>query len=137
MKKSTNKNTYIYAVGRRRSAIATAKLFTGKGESTVNGLEVSKYFPGQDFEALFNKPFIVTETSNKYYYQAKLVGGGKNGQLGALTLAISRCLKKLDESAFKKPLRDAGLLTVDSRVRERRMVGTGGKARRQKQSPKR
>lgn len=132
-----NKTLYTYALGRRRSAIATIKLFAGKSDSQVNGLEISRYFPGTDYQIRYQQPFIVTDTSGKYYFQAKIVGGGKVGQLGALVLAISRALKKIDEVAYKKLLRDAGLLTVDSRVRERRMIGTGGKARRQKQSPKR
>lgn len=138
MTKSNPKTTYTYAVGRRRSAVATVKLFAGKtGESQVNTKSIKSYFPADREQIILDKPFVVTDTKNKYYYQAKIIGGGKNGQLDALVLAISRALKKLDESAFKPALRTAGLLTVDSRVRERRMVGTGGKARRQKQSPKR
>ena len=66
----------------------------------------------------------------------KIIGGGKTGQLSALTLALSRALVKSNPD-FTSPLAKATLLTVDARVRERRMVGTGGKARRQKQSPKR
>jgi len=132
----SNKNTYTYALGRRKSSVATVKLFRGRTASTVNGVEVAKYFPGERNHLLFDKPFTSTSTSGKYYFQAKIVGGGKRGQLSALTLAVSRCLKKIDES-FTSSLRSGGLLTVDSRVRQRRMVGTGGKARRQKQSPKR
>lgn len=138
MTKSSTKNTYTYAVGRRRAAVATVKLFSGKsGESMVNGKSLKVYFPASHEQLILDKPFKVTETLSKYYYSAKLIGGGKNGQLEALTLALARALKKIDEAAFKPALRAAGLLTVDSRVRERRMVGTGGKARRQKQSPKR
>lgn len=137
MTKSNNKNTYTAAIGRRKSAVSSSKLFSGKSESTVNGLEVSKYFPGDHNQRLYLRPFVVTETEGKYYFQAKIVGGGKEGQLDALILSISRCLKKIDETNYLPKLRAAGLLTVDSRVRERRMVGTGGKARRQKQSPKR
>lgn len=136
MTKSTSKNTYIYAYGRRKSAIATVKLFSGKGQSTVNGTEVSKYFPGISYSTTFEKPLKITDLDGKYYYQSKVVGGGKNGQVQALALAVSRSLVKLSED-YRSALRAAGLLTVDSRVRERRMVGTGGKARRQKQSPKR
>ncbi|MBP9817310.1 30S ribosomal protein S9 [Candidatus Shapirobacteria bacterium] len=134
--KSTKKNTYTSAVGRRKSAIANVKLFNGKGESLVNKLALDKYFPGTSFAIRYRKPFVITETLDKFYYQVKIVGGGKSGQLDALVLAISRALKKLNAD-FGPTLRNAGLLTVDSRVRERRMVGTGGKARRQKQSPKR
>ncbi len=133
----TSKKTssvYTYSVGRRKSAVAKVKLFSGKGESSVNERPSEKYFP-LTFTRL-NLPFVTTSTENKYHFVAKIVGGGKTSQLSALILAISRALKKLD-TAFTTSLSQAGLLTVDSRVRERRMVGTGGKARRQKQSPKR
>lgn len=136
MTKSSNKNTYIYAYGRRKSAVASIKLFTGKGETTVNGSTLSEYFPGISYSAKYEKPFKITDTVGKYYFQAKIVGGGKVSQVDALILAISRSLVKLDPT-YKPALRLANLMTVDSRVRERRMVGTGGKARRQKQSPKR
>jgi small subunit ribosomal protein S9 len=125
---------YTYAIGRRKAAVATVKLFSGKSESTVNKISVSKYFPTTFIH--LDKPFIKTDTLAKYYFEAKIIGGGKEGQREALILALSRALKTIDDK-FTSPLRQAGLLTVDSRVRQRRMVGTGGKARRQKQSPKR
>ncbi len=129
-----NSTTYIYALGRRKAAVATVKLYKGKGDSSINSRPLNKYFP-LTFSRL-DLPFTITETQNKYYFNAKIVGGGKTGQLSALTLALSRALKKSNED-FTSSLAQAGLLTVDARVRERRMVGTGGKARRQKQSPKR
>jgi len=136
MTKNTSKNSYISSLGRRKSAIATIKLFTGKGESMVNKIDLIKYFPTKTEKIIYEKPFEVTKTLGKYYYQAKITGGGKTGQVQALSLAISRALIKINE-LFKPDLRFVGLLTVDSRVKERRMVGTGGKSRRQKQSPKR
>jgi len=125
---------YTYALGRRKSAVATVKLYKGKGESTVNGRDLKNYFP-LTFTRL-DLPFVTTKTENKFYFTAKITGGGRNGQFYALILALSRALKKFDDT-LTTLLAQAGLLTVDSRVRERRMVGTGGKARRQKQSPKR
>lgn len=136
MTKSPSKITYTYAIGRRKSAIAAVKLFSGKAKSMVNGIALEKYFPGSNFEIRYLKPFNITDTLGKYYYSAKVSGGGKSGQLDALILAISRTLKKIDV-AFGATLRANGLITVDSRVRQRRNIGTGGKARRQKQSPKR
>lgn len=136
MTKSTSKNSYTFALGRRKSAIATVKLSSGKAESYVNGIAISSYFPAVDHKIKYERPFAVTDTLGKYSFTAKIIGGGKVGQLEALTLAVSRALVKIDVN-FKPALRTAELLTVDSRVRERRMVGTGGKARRQKQSPKR
>lgn len=136
MVKKTTLNKYTYAIGRRKSAIATIKLFSGKGNSLVNKLAVDKYFSGATNKINYDKPFVITETLGKFYFEAKVIGGGKQGQVEALMLATSRALLKQNE-ILKPCLRAAGLLTVDSRVRERRMVGTGGKSRRQKQSPKR
>jgi small subunit ribosomal protein S9 len=136
MAKTTSKNSYTRSLGRRKSAVATIKLFSGKGDSTVNGLSLEKYFPTKTEKIVFDKPFEITKTTGKYHFQAKIIGGGKTGQVQALSLAISRCLVKINDT-FKSDLRTNGLLTVDSRVKERRMVGTGGKSRRQKQSPKR
>jgi small subunit ribosomal protein S9 len=136
MVKKATTNKYTFALGRRRSAVATVKLFSGKGDSLVNKIAIDKYFPGATDKIKYDKPFTTTSTLGKYHFEAKVLGGGKQGQVEALMLAVARALKKIDEN-FKPVLRQAGLLTVDSRVRERRMVGTGGKARRQKQSPKR
>ena len=127
-------NTYVYALGRRKAAVATVKLFSGKGESTINTRALNKYFP-LTFSRL-ELPFKTTETEGKFHFSAKIVGGGRTGQLAALILALSRALKK-GNADLTLVLAQAGLLTVDARVRERRMVGTGGKARKQKQSPKR
>lgn len=135
-KKTTSKNTYTYAIGRRKAAVATVKLFAGKGESTINSISIEKYFPSKTAKIAYDRPFLITETTSKYYFQAKITGGGKAGQVEALQLALARALIKIDES-FKPILKPSGLLTVDSRVKERRMVGTGGKSRRKKQSPKR
>lgn len=136
MTKNNSKNSYIRTLGRRKSAVATIKLFTGKGESIIDGISLEKYFPTKTEKIVYDKPFEITKTLGKYYFQAKIIGGGKTGQVQALSLAISRALIKINE-LFKPELRTAGLLTVDPRVKERRMVGTGGKSRRQKQSPKR
>ena len=134
-KKPTTK-VYVYSIGRRKAAIAAVKLFKGKGETIINTLPVDKYFPAASEKIIYNKPFVVTSTVDKFYFEAKTSGGGKGGQLEAVTLAIARSLKKLDEK-FGPILRQSGLLTVDSRVRQRRMVGKGGKSRRGKQSPRR
>ena len=136
MTKKTSANSYTYAIGRRKSAIATIKLKSGKGDSIVNKITLEKYFPTKTNKISYEKPFVITKTLGKYHFESKILGGGKMGQVEALALATSRALVKINES-FKSDLRVAGLLTVDSRVKERRMVGTGGKSRRQKQSPKR
>ncbi|OGM24180.1 30S ribosomal protein S9 [Candidatus Woesebacteria bacterium RIFCSPHIGHO2_02_FULL_38_9] len=130
------KQNYIYAVGRRRSASARVRLHKGNLENTINSLVIGKYFPGEVARVIWSKPFELTQTSNKYYVTVKVVGGGKNGQLEAVVLGISRALALVNDK-FRPILKKAGLLTRDSRIRERRKVGMGGKSRRQKQSPKR
>jgi small subunit ribosomal protein S9 len=137
MPRKVKSDTYTYAVGRRKAAVATVKLYAKSGDSTVNKIALSKFFPGATAKIKYGMPMVKLSLEGKYSFDAKVVGGGKNGQLDALVLAISRAFQKIDTLAYTPILRAAGLLTVDSRVRERRMVGTGGKARRQKQSPKR
>ena len=137
MPKKKKKKDYTYAVGRRRSASTRVRLFRGKGTSTVNGKPVEKYFGDSIYEDKWQKPFKVIDEMDKFYFTAKVIGGGKRGQLDAVVLGISRALAKLEREKYRIPLKKAGLLTRDARVRERRKVGTGGKARRKKQSPKR
>ena len=128
---------YTFAVGRRRESVARVRLYRGKGENTVNGMEALKYFPGEIAKKAVAKPFGATETSDKYYFSAKVAGGGKVGQLDALVLGLARTLVKVAPEKNRATLRKLNLLTRDSRIRQRRMVGMGGKSRRKKQSPKR
>lgn len=135
-KKSKQTKNYIFAVGRRKESVARVRLFNGKGESSVNGMPLSKYFPGAVSEYAFSLPLKTVDMADKHYVTVKVAGGGKKGQLDASAHGIARALLKSKEE-YRDVLRAAGLLTRDPRVRERRKVGTGGKARRQKQSPKR
>lgn len=128
---------YFIGIGRRKTTVARVRLYRGKAENTVNGKPAKVYFEGAVSEKALAKPFGATETSDKYYFTAKVVGGGKQGQLDAVVLGISRALLKVSSEKNRIPLKRLGLLTRDSRIRQRRMVGMGGKSRRQKQSPKR
>ena len=128
---------YTYGVGRRKESSARVRLYRGKGENTVNGMPGEKYFPGEISRKALAKPMGATETSDKYYFSAKVSGGGKEAQLSAVILGLSRTLVKVSSEKNRTPLKKLGLLTRDSRIRQRRMVGMGGKSRRKKQSPKR
>jgi small subunit ribosomal protein S9 len=128
---------YSYGVGRRKSSSARVRVYRGKGENTVNGMPTEKYFPGEIAKKSLAKPMGATETSDKYYFSAKVSGGGKESQLSAVMLGLARCLVKVSSEKNRTPLKKLGLLTRDSRIRQRRMVGMGGKSRRKKQSPKR
>lgn len=131
------KKNYTYSVGRRKEASARVRLFKGKGKNVVNDVPIDKYFPGGVKKVSWQKPFELTDTLNKYFVTVKVVGGGKNGQLDAVIHGIARAFTKENKEKFRQPLKKAGLLTRDARMKERRKVGTGGKARRRKQSPKR
>lgn len=118
-------------------ASARVRLYKGRKENLVNGELMGKYFAGEVMKTEWQRPFDLTETLGKYYVTVKVAGGGKRGQLGAVVHGIARVLVKANPEKFRVPLKQAGLLTRDARRRQRRMVGTGGKARRKKQSPKR
>ena len=133
---SKKSKEYIFSVGRRKTSVARVRLHKGKDQHTVNGQSIGQYFPGEEMQKLWSRPFTLTQTEGKYFITVKAQGGGKNGQLGATIHGTARALVKLDEN-HKPVLRKAGLLTRDPRARQRRMVGMGGKSRRAKQSPKR
>ncbi|MBI2621912.1 MAG: mitochondrial small ribosomal subunit protein uS9m [Candidatus Levybacteria bacterium] len=146
--RKTNKE-FIFAVGRRREAVARVRIYSKisnslkfgehsveKGEVLVNGKDISQYFSGDVSKTIYEEPLKLANVLNKLTITAKIQGGGPVSQLGAFVLGVSRGLAARDES-IKSLLRKKGLLTRDQRVRERRKVGMGGKARRKKQSPKR
>lgn len=137
MRKKEAKTKFIFAVGRRKEAVARVRLYKGKGEITVNNQPIEEYFPGVVAKRLYMSPFETTQTIGKYYALVKVSGGGKFGQLEAVIHGLSRALSEADSEKLKPPLKKQGFLTRDARTRERRKVGMGGKARRKKQSPKR
>ncbi len=135
------KPEYIHAVGRRKRAIARVRLYhkTTKDNNvdiTVNGLPVGQYFTIPNARLTYAKPLQLTDTLAKYSVTAKIVGSGPSSQLGAMLHGIARALVVADET-YRPVLKKQGLLTRDPRKRERRKIGTGGKARAKKQSPKR
>lgn len=144
--KKTASKDYVFTIGRRKSATATVRLYkkdvvfegitVHKGEIVVNNKAASSYF-GKDKELICLQPLEITNTKNVFAVSIKTSGGGKEGQLEAAVLGIARALDKFDSDKFHTILKKKGLFTRDPRVRERRKVGMGGKARRKKQSPKR
>ncbi len=129
--------SYTFAVGRRKTAVARVRLFRGKKEILVNDKPIAKYFPGEAAKTEYLKPFVITDTLGKYYATIKVEGSGKNGQLGAVVHGLARALDKENPQLYHSCLKKAGLLTRDSRAKERRKPGQMGKARKKKQSPKR
>jgi len=153
IKKNTKngKKDYIFAVGRRKSSVARVRLYqqvktdlswgqtpVKKGELLVNQKPIAEYFSGEVSRRIYTEPLRVTNTHQQNYaFTIKVVGGGLSGQLQAVVTGIANVLNKLDSDKYRALLKKKGFLTRDARVRERRTVGTGGKSRRKKQSPKR
>lgn len=138
MEKNSNNKDFIFAVGRRREAVARVRLYPkGTGEILVNEKPIASYFSGEVAKRIYEEPLTLTNTLGKCRITIKVVGGGKHGQLEAVVHGIARALNSYNKEKFRPLLKKQGLLTRDARVRQRRMVGTGGKARRKKQSPKR
>lgn len=131
------KKSYIYAIGRRKTAVARIRLFKGKGDLLVNDKPIETYFPGKVNKILYLKPFRVTESEGKYYTTIKVEGSGKESQLGAVIHGLARALDKENPEIYHTSLKIAGLLTRDPRMKERRKPGYAQKARAKKQSPKR
>lgn len=124
-----------HVVGRRKSAVARVWLRKGSGVITVNNKPLDEYFDSAAAQKTARKPFSVLTSSISYDIDANIVGGGKIGQADALKLGIARALVKTNED-LRNILRDHDLLTVDSRVKERKKPGQRG-ARRKFQFVKR
>ena len=116
------KKTYSHGTGKRKEAVAHVKLMPGSGSILVNGNPYEERFDRIQHRQMIMKPMLVTETVGKYDVIVKIAGGGVAGQCGAISHGIARALLREKES-FKPPLRQEGLLTRDSRVKERKKPG--------------
>lgn len=152
--KKNSKNTkkeYVAAVGKRKEAVARVRLYehvkadlmwgtqpVKKGEIFVNEKPIAEIFSSDIERHLYTEPMRITNTHQQNYaLTIRVTGGGHSGQLQAVIAGIANALNALDREKHRPILKKKGLLTRDSRIRQRRKVGTGGKARRKKQSPKR
>jgi len=121
--------TEIYATGRRKSASARVRIVPGSGKIKVNGLEYDKYFETEALCGYIRQPLNVTNALTQFDITATILGGGKAGQAGALRHGIARALVKADEE-YKSVLKDCGMLTRDSREKERKKPGQPGARKR-------
>ena len=110
---------YIFATGRRKTAVSNVRLFEGKGEALVNKMPLDKYFAYSFYLEEINKPFDLTGLGGKYFFTAHLNGGGPHAQATALRHGISSALGKISEDV-RKVLKKNGLLTRDDRKKERK-----------------
>ena len=114
---------FFYGTGRRKTAIARVRLLPGEGEVVVNGRTIDQHFGNAVNEGDIRMPFRVTGTEGRFNALIKVEGGGVTGQAGAIRHGIARALLQIDPEGHRLPLRQAGLLTRDPRMKERKKYG--------------
>lgn len=122
--------------GRRKSSVARVRLIPGKGDIIVNKKPLDDYLAMEIVKREVRRPFEIAGCEGKFDVIATVKGGGYTGHAGALRHGISRALCQADREAYRAPLKAAGFLTRDSRMKERKKYGLK-KARRASQFSKR
>jgi small subunit ribosomal protein S9 len=122
-------STEYYATGRRKTSAARVFLRPGTGVITVNHREFQNFFTTEQLRMNVRRPLVLTETGERFDILATVAGGGVNGQAGAVRLGIARALCSYDVE-LRKALKKDGLLTSDSRVKERKKYGLAGARKR-------
>ena len=113
---------YYYGTGRRKTSVARVRVYNTPGGVTVNGKPVEEAFPERAWAIAAVKPLAVTHLANDVTVTVKATGGGVSSQAGAVAHGLARALTVMNEE-LKKPLRDAGLLTRDPRMKESKKYG--------------
>lgn len=124
-----------YGTGRRKKSVARVRLVPGTGNVSINDRTVDDYFGLETMKVIVKQPLVLTDTVGKFDVLCKVAGGGFTGQAGAIRHGISRALLKVDEE-LRPPLKKAGFLTRDPRMKERKKYGLK-KARKAPQFSKR
>lgn len=123
------KSDEVLAVGRRKCAVARVRLTPGTGKVTVNGKAMDTYFPSADLCGYVGQVFAAIDAADKFDICANIDGGGMTGQAGALRHGVARALVKYNEE-YRAALKEAGMMTRDARVKERKKSGQPGARRR-------
>jgi small subunit ribosomal protein S9 len=126
---SSAKTTTLTAVGRRKTASARVHLERGTGEITINGKPAAEYLYTEALLKTATAPLRVSALDGQVDALIRVNGGGPNGQAGAISHALARALQKLDAD-LRPPLKKAGLLTRDGRMKERKKPGRPGARKR-------
>ena len=124
------------ATGRRKEAVARVRLVPGSGSWTINGRALEDYFPNKVHQQIVSEPLKVLELDGAYDVLVRVHGGGPSGQAGAVRLGVARSLNGVDAELNRPKLKQAGFLTRDARVPERKKAGLK-KARKAPQYSKR
>jgi len=118
-----------YGTGKRKSAIARVYLKPGQGNFLVNRRKMETYFGSEALKIIVKQALLITETADKFDVHAHTIGGGMTGQAEAIRLGIARALLEFNIE-LKKKLREAGFLTRDARIKERKKYGQKGARKR-------
>ena len=131
-----SKRPYMYGTGRRKSSVARVHLFPGgSGKITINGRDIDDYFGLDTLKLIVRQPLVTVNMTDKVDIECTVSGGGVSGQAGAVRHGIARALLLVDD-AYRAPLKAAGFLTRDPRMKERKKYGLKA-ARRAPQFSKR
>ena len=131
-----SKKPYMYGTGRRKSSVARVHLFTeGTGKITINGRDIDDYFGLDTLKLIVRQPLVTLGMTDKVDIEATVTGGGVSGQAGAIRHGVARALLQVSDSN-RAPLKAAGYLTRDPRMKERKKYGLKA-ARRAPQFSKR
>lgn len=127
---------YFEGIGRRKTSTSRVRIYEGDDASTINNMPIEDYFKGlPNAKKDIMEPLAVTKLTGKYYFTAKVNGGGTTGQLEAIRLGLARAIYSMDEG-LKSPLRKEELVTRDPRAVERKKYNQS-KARKKRQFSKR
>lgn len=130
-----SKSPYFYGTGRRKHSVARVRLYQGSGKITINDRDIDDYFGLETLKLIVRQPLNLTGTEGSYDVVCTVTGGGVTGQAGAIRHGISRALLEADEE-LRPALKQAGFLTRDPRMKERKKYGLKA-ARRAPQFSKR
>ena len=128
-------NPYFYGTGRRKKSVARVRVYAGSGKITINNRDIDDYFGLETLKLIVRQPLALTGTADKFDIVCNVQGGGVTGQAGAIRHGLSRALLQYDEN-LRSALKNAGFLTRDPRMKERKKYGLKG-ARRAPQFSKR
>jgi small subunit ribosomal protein S9 len=118
-----------YGTGKRKSSTARVRLLPGSGQVIVNKRDLSEYFKSESQRTVIRYPLSVTDNVGKFDIRAIVDGGGTSGQAGAIRLGIANALLQFN-TELRPRLKRAGLLTRDSRIKERKKYGQKGARKR-------
>ena len=122
-------DTKLGGTGRRKTSVARVNLKPGSGKITVNGRSFEDYFPVENHRTLAARPLVATSTGEKFDITVNVKGGGPSGQAGAVRMGLARALLTSDAD-LRAALKAEGLLTRDSRMKERKKYGQPGARKR-------